>query len=218
MWEARCSCGNTTVVTPSLVKPGGTVSCGCYRSSRLRTHVRLHDPHNKKDWAGFKRGKLTFIKVTERRTRKGNEIWEVVCDCGNTHYITPGSAAKSCGCVGKVTRVAGGKKNRQYDPYIGNARAVWQRGYRDCDFDTFYRLSQEACDYCDRLPFRIANYRKTIGNVFTYNGLDRVDNARGHSPDNVVPCCADCNWMKGNRTREEFLTHIGRIYNKKNPM
>ena len=36
-------------------------------------------------------------------------------------------------------------------------------------------------------------------------GLDRVDNSRGYQADNVVPCCADCNYMKGQMSQEAFL-------------
>ena len=32
--------------------------------------------------------------------------------------------------------------------------------------------------------------------VNTLNGIDRMDNAVGYLPANVVPCCKDCNFMK----------------------
>lgn len=41
--------------------------------------------------------------------------------------------------------------------------------------------------------------------------LDRVDNARGYEPDNVVPCCPRCNYWKWAHTVESFLEHAKRI-------
>jgi hypothetical protein len=39
-------------------------------------------------------------------------------------------------------------------------------------------------------------------------GLDRKDSSKGYTPDNVVPCCWDCNLMKGTKLYEEFLQEI----------
>jgi hypothetical protein len=36
-------------------------------------------------------------------------------------------------------------------------------------------------------------------------GLDRKDNDRGYTPDNVVPCCINCNSKKGTKPYEVFL-------------
>ena len=35
-------------------------------------------------------------------------------------------------------------------------------------------------------------------------GCDRIDNSKPHTPDNVVPCCAECNIKRGLKTYEEF--------------
>ncbi len=39
-------------------------------------------------------------------------------------------------------------------------------------------------------------------------GLDRIDSRRGYSIDNVRPCCARCNAMKGEMTEEEFVLQM----------
>lgn len=63
---------------------------------------------------------------------------------------------------------------------------------------------QKPCTYCnDKI--------ETIG-------LDRIDNDKGYTIDNVVSCCGDCNLTRGNRwTYEEMETIIGpAIANVKN--
>ena len=39
-------------------------------------------------------------------------------------------------------------------------------------------------------------------------GCDRIDNDLPHIPDNVVPCCEECNKKRGTKTYEEFLKEI----------
>jgi hypothetical protein len=42
-------------------------------------------------------------------------------------------------------------------------------------------------------------------------GIDRVDNKRGYTFDNIVPCCSNCNFMKHALSKDEFLQHIKNI-------
>lgn len=58
----------------------------------------------------------------------------------------------------------------------------------------------------------VSDIQKTEGN-FTYNGLDRIDSSKGHTLDNVVTCCATCNYMKRSMTHDEFIDHIDKVYN-----
>jgi hypothetical protein len=43
------------------------------------------------------------------------------------------------------------------------------------------------------------------------NGIDRIDNVLGYSPDNTVPCCSTCNMAKKKMTKQEFLDWIKRM-------
>ncbi len=36
-------------------------------------------------------------------------------------------------------------------------------------------------------------------------GCDRIDNTKPHTPDNVVPCCFECNTKRGRNTYDEFM-------------
>lgn len=182
-----------------------------------------------KDMTGQIFGQLTFIEKTENK-KDGSFIWKLICDCGNQTYsnvktITSGGK-QSCGCLAnkirKETASKQGLANRKFSPIISSARKVW-RHYKDgCDFETFFKLSQLPCHYCGRDPHRIynlgsngADYIPTTiqseqGN-FVYNGLDRIDSSKPHIPDNIIPCCWDCNDMKKDRSYEEFIKHINLI-------
>ena len=39
-------------------------------------------------------------------------------------------------------------------------------------------------------------------------GCDRIDNDKPHTPDNVNPCCEECNKKRGTKTYDEFLKVI----------
>ena len=69
-------------------------------------------------------------------------------------------------------------------------------------------LLRGDCDYCGAMP------RATVRSYhsrFVCNGIDRVDNARGYEPGNVVSCCKDCNLAKRALGRAEFLALVRRI-------
>jgi hypothetical protein len=47
------------------------------------------------------------------------------------------------------------------------------------------------------------------------NGLDRFDNTKGYSIENVRPCCGNCNYMKRDYPYDLFLEKCKRIYDHK---
>jgi hypothetical protein len=180
------------------------------------------------DWAGMKFGRLTILSPTDERASDGRILWKATCECGKECLVIPREAKNghtvSCGCfrleVSQSKAFTLHKKTRQYDPWISSARAVYKTYYTECDFDIFLSLTQKPCYYCGRQPFRTYNvgtsyggsdYQMTEGN-FTYNGLDRVDINKGHTSDNVVSCCLECNQAKNKSSLQEFLLHIERMY------
>lgn len=220
LWELLCDCGNIFICKPAKVANGHTSSCGCYkRQLVLDAHQEL---------VGKKYGMLTFVKTTGEKKEK-SYIWELLCDCGSIYYNTSISIVRgnttSCGCFGKQQRKIGAYKNRKYTPRISSAVAIWRRSYKECSFEIFYELSQKNCYYCDREPYRIWNIGTSNNNRgtkdqindgdFIYNGLDRVDSALGHTPDNVVPCCYECNTAKSALSLDAFLELIRRIFHNR---
>jgi hypothetical protein len=215
-WEVLCDCGKTLFCTPTQIVAGTRKSCGCMIKRG-------------KDWAGLKFNKLTFIRPTNKRTTQNDAIWELQCECGNLTYsnvanVVNNQSKTSCGCVASNRMKELCQLARKFPPIISSARRVWQRYNKDgLDFDTFFDLSQQNCYYCGLGPSTIYNYMNYYGRpvsdiqklngAFTYNGLDRTDSSKGHTIDNIVPCCWVCNCMKNDLSEEEFYAHIERIHN-----
>lgn len=63
-------------------------------------------------------------------------------------------------------------------------------------------LISSPCTYCGQIQEN-------------FNGLDRINSAKGYTMDNVVPCCKHCNWAKNDMTIKEFENHINKIYHYK---
>ena len=74
-----------------------------------------------------------------------------------------------------------------------------RRGYScELPFDFYHRLIQLPCFYCNDMHG-------------LFRGVDRVDNARGYKPDNVVASCSLCNYMKQGLSVRLFRQHVRRI-------
>ena len=93
-WFCQCDCGNTTITTVQNLHGNHTQSCGCLHRERLMEY---------EDLTGKKFGKLTVIKMSEKRNKANLRLWECLCDCGHTTYATSAilnSGHKvSCGCI-----------------------------------------------------------------------------------------------------------------------
>lgn len=61
--------------------------------------------------------------------------------------------------------------------------------------EDFERLTKENCVYCNKPPSRVRR-------GYRFTGVDRKDNDRGYELENCVPCCSECNYIKGG-----YLTH-----------
>ena len=88
----------------------------------------------------------------------------------------------------------------------------------DLTFDEFNSIIAGNCAYCGEPPREVDNklliergdsHQPSI----RYNGIDRINPELGYSIDNCVPCCSKCNYMKGTLQKEEFLTHVEKVYN-----
>jgi hypothetical protein len=145
---------------------------------------------------------------------------------------------RHCGCMGRNIDPADIRKASalgvqkmielgiaEKDPKIATAKEVFYFYGKDGDlsFEQFLQLSQQNCFYCEVPPSNCRNSyldgrrhptpERIRDGYFTYNGLDRVDSDMGHSYDNVVPACHPCNWAKSDKSQQEFIDWVVKVYN-----
>ena len=153
IWECVCDCGNSVFASTINLRRGNTKSCGCLRKAGTAQRRAV-------DIAGQRFGKLTAIKPTEERY-DGRVIWECVCDCGNTTFVTMSNLqmgyTKSCGCLrtaGTERRQAVDITGQRFGKLIAirpteerhNGRIIWECQC-DCGNTTFVTTSYLRVGY-----------------------------------------------------------------------
>lgn len=205
-WKCKCSCSNTKTIREDALLGGITKSCNC-----LQRDFVVGNTHSRIDLVGKRFRRLVVLECVGVGKYK-TATWKCQCDCGNIKDISGGDLRSgktgSCGCLGKLPK-GESAFNSTYSQYRRNAAK------RNLEFllskDQFRELTSSYCYYCGRFP---SNSRISNNGDFTYNGIDRMDNTKGYTIDNCVPCCKTCNKAKNNNTKEEFINWILRVYNK----
>lgn len=167
-------------------------------------------------------------RVTQRFHSKGTlpetlkvGKWECTCDCGVICYVR---TADLIGGVG-MCKLCSNRANTRYT-ILPDQGAVWnkillqiKRGASERGIlmllpdDDIRKLVMQECFYCgDRSSNRSTSTR---GDYIECNGIDRVDNARGYTKDNCVPCCSRCNTIKMHYPINELLERLERILSNK---
>ena len=96
--------------------------------------------------------------------------------------------------------------NQHYSNYKRGAKS---RNYEfKLSLDEFIKIVQRNCHYCNAKP----RLQKIKNIEFYASGVDRVDNKKGYFKSNCVPCCTECNLMKGKSTYLKFKNKIKEIY------
>ena len=176
---------------------------------------------------GQKFGRLTVIK-REYPNRNKKPQWLCKCECGTEKIIDGASLrtghTKSCGCLQKETVENIGNLNKldlglsSFHALIRNYKNGAKR--REIKYklteEQFKEITQKDCYYCGAKPNQINKGHRgypPFGD-YIYNGIDRIDNNKGYTIDNVVPCCKMCNQAKNDYTLQEFQDWVEKIYNK----
>lgn len=178
----------------------------------------------RKDIKGEKFGRLTviewlgFIEVGNQGKRRS--YWKCKCECGNEFKVDQTSLStgntKSCGCSWKdiASRCYKGLHYAVISAVLNNyIQSAKKRNYEFIlSRDEFEKLIKSECFYCKCSHSNSRRSKNDSEEDFLYNGIDRVDNNKGYTSNNVVACCNTCNFMKKDIPQNEFIKWIKRVY------
>jgi hypothetical protein len=175
------------------------------------------------DRIGERHGRLTVVEYMGVSQKAGHyRLWRCQCDCGAECVVAwrelSRGHTKSCGCLFRETIAASGGWNRKpegesafnqlFQQYRRSARG---RGYSfGLSEEEFRNLTQLPCYYCGLPPSLKVPTVKSTNGEYLYTGVDRIDNRRGYSLDNVRPCCKQCNIAKGTLSEVEYIDWLSR--------
>jgi hypothetical protein len=203
-WLCVCDCGNDIPLTYREFTQ--KKDCGCRIGCKF-DKTPLHNIEGKRFTS------LTVIKLLDKSHAKEGRYWLCKCDCGNeietTSLRLSIGRVKSCGCLTRATTLRTAARHL-YAQYKYNADRRWRTYSFDLPFEEFLRIIVLPCHYCGTEAKEI-NYKNKKNIVIKLNGIDRVNNNKGYTVNNVVPCCKKCNWMKGKDSTEDFLAHLNLI-------
>ncbi len=174
------------------------------------------------DVSGERYGRLVAIRLVGPRVcgSQIKSVWSFKCDCGTEverllMHVRAGYT-HSCGCerrevAGKRYRLASG---------VSSFRALIDTYSRRAAFlgvefllteEQFRALTASNCRYCNAIPSQVKLAASESYGSYTYNGLDRQDNALGYTIENAVPCCGTCNRAKNIMGVAEFRAWIIKV-------
>lgn len=172
---------------------------------------------------GDRYGRLVVSEIHSKIRIKNTShlLVKCICDCGKTKIVRKSTLAngdaKSCGCLKKEieNKSPGLAASKIAYANLRERVKIKNKEEFDISFEDFIYLSKLNCYYCDSEPTnKTQGSTYSVNGDFVYNGLDRVDNTKGYTKDNVVPCCKWCNRAKSTLTLEEFRIRAGNVYRK----
>lgn len=217
IWAACPDCGITrwVVLLVGENKPQRERCRAC--AQHLRKGEKRGVAHNRLNLVGQRFTRLVVLHDTGE-TKHKESLWKCRCDCGNititTGYSLTSGNTKSCGCYHKIrTRQLFSKS----DSVIRINRVLLDYQKRAREKNLSFTLSKEQfkslidsdCYYCGAKPSNsFVQHNRPLP---VYQGIDRLDNTKGYTPDNVVPACIVCNKMKKALSHDEFILHILKV-------
>lgn len=153
---------------------------------------------------GRRFGRLVVVSRSTNKPRN-HARWNCDCDCGGTTTASSGNLlhanTSSCGCLQKEKCTKQGSAFRillnSYKQAAKKRNIAWL-----LTDEQFKVLTTSDCYYTGRKPTQ--KTKSWAGEIYVYNGVDRLDASGPYSLENCVPCCAEANMAKQCLTVDEF--------------
>lgn len=212
IWKARCDCGK--IFTLSAGRINTIKSCGCMKPEWATA----------REWAGKTIKGFKVIEATGNVDNNGYLCWMVECEFCKQKKEYPSYYLKrrvlSCDCDkwgNEYAEKIGRKSLPNKQSHVNTIYRHYERAAKDRNLsfeiskEDFRSLIEKECFYCGKEP-EIHYTSKNLRGKYKWNGVDRVDNTKGYSLSNCVPCCKQCNFSKRDLKQEEFLKWIEAVY------
>ena len=188
---------------------------------------------NKKSYSSYIGEKFGRIIITDIFKKDNRFYFNYTCDCSNKASARCdsiiGNKIISCGCA-KIERLLDYAK-KKFENYEQASEAsaqihLFKRYKRDAikrgrmlliEFDLFINITSSNCEYCSIKPNQMHAPSGKRYSTYIYNGIDRKDNLKDYTEDNIVPCCVTCNVAKSKWFTHEELKLIMDKRLKENP-
>jgi hypothetical protein len=201
LWRCRCDCGRTVDAKSYWLRHGIIKRCKACRVV---------------DLTGQQFGRLVVIRLNRKTRSQLNTkaYWLCRCDCGTeittrTDYLRSGRT-KSCGCWLHSPRLP--DRGSAWNQVLSKLKIGAQsRGITwSLTKEQAFLIVRRNCHYCNAPPAhpRVGGANQKV----LYTGIDRINSARGYTPRNVVPCCAQCNFAKHTMSVAQFKAWISRVH------
>lgn len=162
--------------------------------------------------------RLLVVSISDKVV-KNETYYNCICDCGKEKEVAAGDLTegntKSCGCLNiervKETHSKPRGESAKYGAY-GRYKDEKRRNCKfNLSFDEAVFIFEQNCYYCNKSPSNVFKSKHDNGD-YSYSGIDRVDNSKDYEVENVVPCCKECNFIKGQLSYTEFIQMVKDIY------
>ena len=174
------------------------------------------------DLTGLTFGKLTVIKLEKSEERQWTRQkvtlrWYLCrCECGKETVaygpaLSKHNGTQSCGCSYKEWRKTEEGRSFLFKKGTAFRKVLYQykhdakrRGLSwQLSNEEFKHLTSSPCYFTGKLPSTAME--AASGEIYMYNGVDRLDSKEGYTLKNCVPCCTEVNFMKRNLPYEKFI-------------
>jgi len=178
---------------------------------------------------GNKYGRFTVVRFSHIGKHYA-KFYFCKCECGNIKTVRLNKLKYgeiiSCGCFLKERLRESNKKRRM--PFIERLKNClysyfsFEAKRKKRSFfltkEQCYALSQRPCFYCGKNPSNSGRIirERSEPKKYKYSGIDRIDNTKGYTLKNAVPCCAHCNKAKRALSKRQFFKMVKRIYETHN--